>query len=47
MLSMLYWEEITGLPVSSVNIVTGRELDKLPYGMCRVQISSGVEYLGF
>ena len=40
-----FWAQITGLPKSTmgrVEIIEGKKKGKLPYGMCRVRIKSGI-----
>lgn len=43
-----YWAAIIGIPkknVLNVNILKGKKSGKLPYGMCRVRVTKGTEYL--
>ncbi len=40
-----YWSETTSLPQESivfVEVIRGRKQGKLPYGMCRVRVRSGI-----
>ncbi len=45
-----YWSSITGVPISkfaNVNILKGKKIGKLSYGMCRVRITKGGDMLKY
>ncbi len=40
-----YWSKITSIPVDSigsVEVIDGKKTGKLPYGMCRIRVRSGI-----
>lgn len=43
-----YWAQIIGIPsnrILNVNILKGKKRGKLQYGMCRVRVTKGGNYL--
>lgn len=47
-LCLQFWSDITGVPVNkfvSVNVLRGRKIGKLKYGMCRVRVTKGGKIL--
>jgi len=45
-----FWSSITGVPVNkfkSVNILKGKKIGKLEYGMCRIRIEKGGDMLKY
>lgn len=45
-----FWSSITGVPVNkfkSVNILKGKKIGKLKYGMCRIRIEKGGDMLKY
>jgi hypothetical protein len=48
--SLNYWSKIIGIPVNkfaSVNILKGKKLGKLEYGLCRIRIKKGGSMLKY
>ena len=46
----LYWSKEIGVPIDnfrSANILEGKKLGKLPYGMCRVRVKKGGDLLKY
>jgi len=42
-----YWAEICGIDIKnilSINVLKGKKIGKLPYGMCRIRVSCGGKY---
>ncbi|MEJ0053469.1 MAG: helix-turn-helix domain-containing protein [bacterium] len=42
----IFWARVTGLPIAKITrieIIKGKKKGKLPYGMCRVRVSSGIQ----
>ena len=47
---LYFWSRITGVPVEkfiSVNILDGKKMGKLPYGMCRIRVKKGGDLLKY
>lgn len=45
--ALLYWSGVVGInkeDIVSVNILKGKKIGKLPYGMCRIRIEKGNDY---
>ncbi len=45
-----YWSQITSVPIDkfvSVNVLKGKKVGKLPYGMCRVRVRKGGDMLKY
>lgn len=42
-----YWAKVAGISpknITSINILEGKKFGKLPYGMCRIRITKGIDY---
>jgi hypothetical protein len=45
--AIAYWSRIVGVPkdqILNVNILSGKKLGKLKYGMCRIRVKKGAKY---
>lgn len=43
-----HWAKIVGIPkkqIQGINVLKGKKHGKLPYGMCRVRVTKGAQYL--
>jgi len=47
---LYFWSRITGVPVEkfvSVDVLDGKKMGKLPYGMCRIRVKKGGDLLKY